>query len=108
VKPFYWLGEASLKHANALMALGSNDGVRHVEHSQRDLFPIPPSGPARHQPGSATMMEIITDLAALFSIGVFAAHALDGWRTPEVFRASLSKKKRPIRRRGTKTRACSL
>jgi len=27
------------------------------------------------------MIEIITDLAVLFSIGIFVAHALDGWRT---------------------------
>jgi len=26
-------------------------------------------------------MEIIMDFAALFSIGVFVAHALDGWRS---------------------------
>jgi len=27
------------------------------------------------------MIEIIMDFGALFSIGVFVAHALDGWRT---------------------------
>jgi len=82
-KPFFQLGEVTLKPTDALMVHDQTTGCDHGYHySQHDLSAIPPSRSSRHRkPGRKAVIETTAATCRFLSIGVFLAVAFGACHT---------------------------
>jgi hypothetical protein len=83
MKPFSRADEAGLKQDNAPMHPDQTTGCDHAgNHTQRYLSPFPRDCRLWHggHAGDAPVIEIVTTLLVVLSVGVFVAHAFDAYR----------------------------